>query len=74
MCADMRQHHGGCRAADAGHAVVLGDPIPRIAQRLGMSGKIGGLCQRLTDRAAFEHRNEVEHGEGGLLHRAMVGL
>ena len=58
---DMGQGDGGGGAGDPWHVVVLGHPVARIAQRLGMAGEVGGIAQRLAGVATFGHGREVEN-------------
>ncbi len=49
---------------DARHVVMLGQPEPLVAPRLGMPGEIERIGKRLRRIAALENGREVEHGEG----------
>ena len=61
---DMADHHRGRGAGDAGHVVVLGQPVAAVAQALGMPGEVEGVAQGLAGVAALDDRREVEDGEG----------
>src|SRR3546814_5912919 len=60
---DMREYDRGRGARDPRHAVMLGDPIAFIAQRLGMPGEIGSVGEGLRDRAGIGDGHEVEERE-----------
>ncbi len=60
---DMREHDRGRGARDPRHAMMFGDPIARIAERLGMPCEIGGVGERLGDRAGIGNGHEVEERE-----------
>src|SRR3546814_6359258 len=58
---DMREHDRGRGARDPRHAVMLGNPVAFIAERLGMAGEIGGVGEGLRDRAkSEEHTSELQ--------------
>ena len=60
---DVRDDDRGCRAGDAWHVVVFGQPVTGETQPLGMTRKIERVCQRRRGIAAFGDRREVEDGE-----------
>src|SRR6185369_9228426 len=51
------------RTGDARHVVVLSDPVAGEAELLDVAGGFPGDAERLADRAAFAHGNQVEHRE-----------
>ena len=51
------------RARDAGHAVMLGEPVARIAEPLGVAGQIDRFAQRIASGHAGANRGEVENRE-----------
>lgn len=57
----MRQQYGGGRAGDPHHIVVLGHPISRIAEALGMLSEVDRLPQSETDVAPFGNGTEVKN-------------
>jgi hypothetical protein len=62
---ERADHHGGRSAGDAGHVVVLGDPVAPIAQGFGMAGnELDRVPERVTRLLAFDDGNEVENGNG----------
>ena len=58
----MRDHDRGRGAGDAGHAVMLGDPVAGEAEAFGMAREIGGIGERARDGAAFDDGDEIEQG------------
>ena len=61
---DMADHHRRRRAGDPRHAVMFRAPIAAIAKRFGMPREIGGIGERLGNRAAFDDGDEIEQGKG----------
>ena len=57
---EMGDQNGGGRARDAGHVVVLGDPVAPIPEPLDMPGEVDRAAQRVADRRAGRHRREIE--------------
>ena len=55
-------HAGGC-TGDAGHAVVLGEPVAMEAERLGMAREVERVAERAAGIAAFDDGCEVEDRE-----------
>ena len=60
---DVADHHGGGRAGDSRHAVVLGQPVAPVAQGFRVAGQIQGIAQGLAGIAAAGDGGEVEDGE-----------
>jgi len=54
--------NGRGAARVAGHAVVLGDPVPVVAQLVGQLRQGDAVLQRLPARAAGGDGGQVEHG------------
>jgi len=52
----------GC-AGDAGHAVMLGQPVPAVAPCFSVPGEIQGITQRLRRIAAGSYGREVQDGK-----------
>jgi hypothetical protein len=59
---NVANQHCGRRTGDAGHVVMLGQPVAGETKGLDMLGSTPGNRQRLGDGAAFAHGHEVEHG------------
>src|SRR5688500_4878211 len=55
----------GRGARDAGDVVVLGGPVARVAEPLGVAGEVERAMQRLGRGAARKDGREVEDREGG---------
>ena len=62
---DMADDHRGCRACDARHVVMLGQPVAHEAESFGQPREIGSVGQRFGGRAAFDDGREIEYGELG---------
>ncbi|CAM2186954.1 hypothetical protein PSAC2689_70068 [Paraburkholderia sacchari] len=60
----MADHDRGGGAGDAGHVVVLGEPVAVVAPALGVLGEIERVAQRDAGVRAGRHRRKVEDGEG----------
>jgi len=59
----------GC-AGDAGHAVMLGQPVPAVAPCFSVPGEIQGITQRLRRIAAGSYGRESRTENGIMcLHR-----
>ncbi len=67
---DMGDHHRGRGAGDAGHVVMLGEPVAAIAETLRMAGEVEGVAERRAGVTALGDGREVEDGEGD--HRAFL--
>ena len=65
----VAHQHGGGRAGNAHHVVVLGQPIAGKAQFFSVLRGAQGNLQRVGHRAAFANGNQVQHGQN----RAMGG-
>ena len=59
-CHVSQQDRGGS-ACNAGHAMVLGEPIAPVAQRLGMACQRQAVAKRLAGVTALHNRREVKH-------------
>jgi hypothetical protein len=66
----VAQQHGGGGAGDAGHAVVLGQPVALEAQALAVPGQLHGVAEGLGGVAALHDGTEIENGKRH--HAAMV--
>jgi hypothetical protein len=55
--------HGGGRAGDAGHAVVLGQPEAAVAPPFGMLGQGQRVAEGLDGIGALRDGGEVEDGK-----------
>ncbi len=62
--ADVGQRHGGGGAGDAGHVVVLGQPVAPVAQPLGSPRQGAAGAQRLSRAATLDDGRKVEDGKG----------
>jgi hypothetical protein len=56
----VRQQHGRGRARDARHAVVLGQPVARVAQLFAVLRQRERVAERLRGVAALGDRGKVE--------------
>ncbi len=59
----MADHHGGGRTRDAGHVVMLGQPIAVIPEPFGGTGKVDCGGQRIGGAFAFWDGRQVEKRE-----------
>ncbi len=59
----LADDHRRRRAGDAGHVVVLGEPVAVVAEAVGVAGEVDGVAQRVAGRGAFGNGREVEDGE-----------
>ena len=57
---DVRDDDRRRRAGDAGHVVVLGQPVALVAPALGVPGEVDGVSQRARGVAALDDRREIE--------------
>ena len=57
----MSDHHGGGRARDARHVVVLGDPVPMITPGFGLDCQLLTALERTGCVAAKRDGDEVEN-------------
>ena len=64
LCAagQIADHHRGGRACDAGHVVMLGDPIAAIAPVFGMPDEIERIAQGIGGCVTESDRHQVEDG------------
>ena len=60
---DMADQHGRGRTRNAGHIVVLGQPVAFKAQFFCLPGRAHGDLQGVGHGAAFAHGDQVEHGQ-----------
>ena len=58
---NMPHHHRRRRTGDAGHIVMLGQPVAMIAPAFGLLRQIGGMAQCIAGGLAFDHGGEIEH-------------
>ena len=61
---EVREQHRRRRAGDAGHVVVLGDPVAAVPEALGLLDQGDRVAQRVGGRGAAPDRREVEDGQG----------
>ena len=61
---DVADHDGGRGTRDAGHVVMLGEPVALVAECFGVLREVAGIGESIGGRAAFDHGREVENGEG----------
>ena len=61
---EVREQHRRRRAGDPRHVVVLGDPVPPVAEALDLLHQLDGVAQRVGGRGAAPDGREVEDGEG----------
>jgi hypothetical protein len=57
----VRNQHGRRGARDPRHVVVLGHPVPPVAQPLYVPCQVERVPERLTDRRTGSHRSQIEH-------------
>ena len=62
---DRPDHHRGRCTGDAGHVVVLGQPVAGVAQSIGMGGQIDRVPQGLPHVGTIGDRSEIENGKCG---------
>ena len=60
---NMSNDHRGGRARDAGHVVMLGQPVAVIAPALGVLRQIEAIPERIRGGAAFDNRRQIENRE-----------
>ena len=61
---NMLDDQRGGGAGNAAHAVMFGKPETLVAHGFRFLREAAGIGQRLGDGAAFDHRGQVEDGEG----------
>ncbi len=61
-CHVLDQDLGG-RAGDAGEAVMLGQPVARVAEPVREAGQVDRVAEGLGRRGAGSNGGQVEHGE-----------
>ena len=59
----LTDQHGGRRGGDSLHAVVLGEPVAVVTQRLDVPGEGHRLLQGLSGIRAAPNRYDVQDGE-----------
>ena len=57
--------HRRRRAGDAGHVVVLGNPVAQVAEPLDVAGEVDRVAQRLADGRSGRDRREIENRDAG---------
>jgi hypothetical protein len=57
---DGRDQHGGRRRGDTGRQVVLGQPVPAVAQPFGVPGEVERVAQGVRDAAPRHDGREVQ--------------
>jgi hypothetical protein len=57
----VADEHGGGRAADPGHVVMLGQPEPPVAQLLRVLRQLQRVPEGLRRRAALKDGSEIEN-------------
>ena len=60
---DMTDHDRGCRTRDAGHVVMLGQPVPVVAELLRMPSEVERPAKCIGRVSSGEDGRQVEHGE-----------
>ena len=60
-CGHMADHHLGHGAGDERRVVMLGKPVPRVAQRVGKLRQVERVAQRIGARRTGWHRRNVQH-------------
>ncbi|MND56981.1 hypothetical protein D3C80_481010 [compost metagenome] len=63
---EITEQHGGGRAGDTVHVVVLGHPEAGKAQALDVPGKFQGVVQSLGGAAVVTDGRQIESGQGQL--------
>ena len=53
---DLAYHHRCRRTGDAGHVVMLGQPVARVAPYFGVARQVHGIEQRLAGVVALDNR------------------
>ena len=61
---EVTNHDGRRRARNAGHVVMLGYPVSRVAEGLCLPRQIQTLAQRFARRLTYDDRHEIENGDG----------
>src|SRR5260370_1044966 len=54
----------GCSTGDAGHVVMLGQPIATISKALGMAREIEGIAEGIGCRSLLDDGREIEDRAG----------
>lgn len=54
---------GGRGARDAGHVVVLGNPVAQVAETLDVAGQVERVAQRVGGRRVIGDDRKIEDGE-----------
>ena len=67
-------HDCGGGAGDAGHVVVLGEPVTGVARPVGQLRQFARVAQGVGRRAAGGDGGEVEYGKRGLPGQRFRGL
>ena len=60
---DVSDDDGGGCARDAGHVVMLGEPVPVEAEALGVAREVERVAERRRRVAALCDRREIENGD-----------
>ena len=60
---DVLDQNLWCRARNAGHAVVFGEPVAHEPQALRQPGQVNRLLHRFACRGSAANGNEVEDGK-----------
>lgn len=64
----MRDQYRGRGAGDARVIVVLGHPVARVSEALGVLHKVDRVAQRISSCRPVGDRTEIEHREGNGKH------
>jgi hypothetical protein len=70
---NLPDHDLGRRARDVRQVVMLGDPIARVAQRIGVAREIEAVVQGLRGRCGRGHRRKIEDGKRRHGHLVVAG-
>ncbi len=60
---DVTDDDSGRGAGDAGHVVMLSQPVTMVAPAFGMLGKIERVVKSLSGVATFADRGKIENGK-----------
>ena len=66
---DMTHQHSRSRAGNAGHVVMLSQPVTGKAQFFGMLRCAHSNFQRISHGAAFAYGDQVQHGQIDVVQR-----